>query len=185
MDASDVTQVLIQVQAGKPGASDRLLTLLYNELRDLAAARLRHEKPGQTLQATALVHEAYLKLTSNQGHESWDSRHHFFAAAAEAMRRILIDNARRKNALKRGGQLQQASVDLDQSPAPEDDVPLLDLDEALERLESHDSQAASLVKLRFFTGLTVAQAAEVLGLSQRSAERVWAYAKAWLYERLK
>ncbi|MFK7735495.1 MAG: ECF-type sigma factor [Pirellulaceae bacterium] len=184
MTASDVTQVLMQVQAGRDGASERLLTMLYDELRELAAAKLRREKPGQTLQATALVHEAYLRLTEGQNQDSWDSRHHFFASAAEAMRRILIDNARRKNALKRGGDLQQASIDLDQSPASEADVALLDLDEALEKLEDHDDQAASLVKLRYFTGLTVAQSAEILGMSQRSTERLWAYAKAWLYERL-
>lgn len=175
----------MQVQAGRAGASERLLTMLYDELRELAAAKLRREKPGQTLQATALVHEAYLRLTDGHDSDSWDSRHHFFASAAEAMRRILIDNARRKNALKRGGDLQQASIDLDQSPASETDLSLLELDEALEELEDHDAQAASLVKLRYFTGLTVAQSAEILGMSQRSAERLWAYAKAWLFERLR
>src|SRR5438876_4090045 len=166
---SDVTRILAAIEQGDPHASGQLLPLVYDELRKLAAQRLAQEKPGQTLQATALVHEAYLRLVDVDKAQQWNSRGHFFAAAAEAMRRILIDNARRKQAEKHGGGRQR--VDLDQAEAvaaapPED---LLALDEALDRLTQHDPAAGNLVKLRYFAGLSVEQAADVLGLSRTNA----------------
>jgi len=176
---SDVTQILGQIESGDPSAAEQLLPLVYHELRKLAAARLAQEKPGQTLQATALVHEAYLRLVGG-GQENWNSRGHFFAAAAEAMRRILIGQARRKASLKAGGPCQR--VDLDDAE-PEIQGPQLDLlalDEALHQLAARDCRAAELVKLRFFAGLTMPQAAEALGVSLGTAENDWAYAKSWL-----
>ena len=180
---SDVTRILSELEQGDVSAAHRLLPLVYGELRQLAAAKLSHERPGQTLQATALVHEAYLRLVDVEYQQRWDTRNHFFAAAAEAMRRILVEEARRKAALKRGGQcnLQPLEVEI---PAPECPGEFLALAESLERLEQEDPLAAQLVKLRYFTGLTTAQAAEVLDVSKRTAERLFAYARAWLFHDL-
>jgi RNA polymerase sigma factor (TIGR02999 family) len=177
---SDVTRILSAVEHGDPRAADQLLPLVYDELRRLAAQKMAQEAPGQTLQATALVHEAYARLVGPGGGRDWDSRGHFFAAAAEAMRRILVENARRKAADKRGGAL--ARVDLADAdvPAPADSEDLLALDEALTRLAATDPQAADLVKLRYFAGLPAAEAAAALGMSPRTADRTWAYARAWL-----
>jgi RNA polymerase sigma factor (TIGR02999 family) len=179
---SEVTRILSAIEQGDPHAVAQLLPLVYDELRQLAAQRLAQEKPGQTLQATALVHEAYLRLVDTQN--AWESRRHFFGAAAEAMRRILIDQARRKDSIKHGGG--RARMDLDEAlmvgDEPRDD--LLSLDELLDQLAGADPQAAELVKLRFFAGLTGDQAAEVLGMPSRSADRLWAYARAWLFEKL-
>lgn len=176
---NDVTRVLSAIERGDAQAPERLLPLVYEELRRLAAAKLARESPGQTLQATALVHEAYLRLLGPGG-SSWNSRGHFFAAAAEAMRRILVENARRKATVRAGGG--QHRVDLDEiEPAIRDpDVDLLALNEALDRLESKDSRKAQLVKLRYFAGLTNAEAAEALGVSTSTADNDWAYAKSWL-----
>ena len=177
---SDVTHILSQIESGDPSAADKLLPLVYDELRKLAAAKLAQEKPGQTLQATALVHEAYLRLVGTPTGENWNNRGHFFGAAAEAMRRILIGQARRKASRKAGGQ--QDRVDLS-DVEPEIAGPQLDLmalDEALERLAVRDPRATALIKLRFFAGLTMAQAAEALGISIATAENDWAYAKSWL-----
>jgi RNA polymerase sigma factor (TIGR02999 family) len=177
---TDVTRILSAIEQGDPQAAEQLLPLVYDELRKLAAERLAQEKPGQTLQATALVHEAYLRLVDVEGAQHWNSRGHFFAAAAEAMRRILVDNARRKQSKKRGGD--RVRLDLDQfAPATSerlDDV--LDIDAALAGLTRADSQAAELVKLRYFAGLSIPQAAAALGVSPRSADFLWAYARAWL-----
>ena len=175
------TQILSEIEHGDPAAAERLLPLVYAELRQLAAQKLRHEKPGQTLQATALVHEAYLRLFGGQGaQQHWDSREHFFAAAAEAMRRILIENARRKHRLKHGGDRQQIAL-LDEDLAVHDSPDeLLALDEALTNLALDDPTAAQLVQLRFFAGLSIEQAAEVLGCSRATAYRQWSYARAWL-----
>ncbi len=178
MDA--ITQVLSAIEQGDPNAAEQLLPLVYDELRKLAAQKLAQEKPGQTLQATALVHEAYLRLVGADKIGHWNGRGHFFAAAAEAMRRILIDNARRKQAGKHGGGLQR--VDLDRAEAvaaapPED---LLALDDILDRLTRHDAAAAQLVKLHYFAGLSVEEAGEVLGLSRTSAYRLWTFVRAWL-----
>src|SRR5262249_51799735 len=158
---------------------DQLLPLVYDELRQLAAQRLAHEKPGQTLQATALVHEAYLRLVGTDPQQPWDSRGHFFAAAAEAMRRILVENARRKRGLKHGGDLHRQPLDPDGIAAPEVADDLLALDEALTRLAATEPQVAELVKLRYFAGLTVPQAAAQLQNSPRTADAWWSYAKAW------
>jgi RNA polymerase sigma factor (TIGR02999 family) len=178
---ADVTRILNAVEQGQPGAADELFPLLYDELRRLAIQKLSHERPGQTLQATALVHEVYLRLTGSKG-QSWNNRGQFFAAAAEAMRRILIDNARRKKSLKRGGNWEQVSLDdvvvvNDRGIAVDD---LLSLDEALDRLSQADAKVAELVKLRFFAGLTGKQAGEVLGISHNTADAYWAYARGWL-----
>jgi RNA polymerase sigma factor (TIGR02999 family) len=181
---SDVTQILSEIEHGDPAAAERLLPLVYDELRKLAASKLAQEKPGQTLQATALVHEAYLRLVGSDPSQQWDNRWHFFAAAAEAMRRITINRARDKKRLKRGGNfrridLEQAEMALDSN---EDD--LIALDEALDELEHEDVVAAQVVKLRFFAGLKQREVATALGISLRSAERQWAFAQAWLYDRL-
>jgi RNA polymerase sigma factor (TIGR02999 family) len=181
---NDVTRILSAIEQGDPRAAGQLLPLVYDELRKLAAQRLAKEKPGQTLQATALVHEAYLRLVGSGRDRSWDSRGHFFAAASEAMRRILVDNARRKQSLKRGCGQARLGLDHLDVAAPEACDDLLALDEALSRFARTDPQAAELVKLRFFAGLTVKQAAEVLGVSPRTADLVWAYAKAWLFQEL-
>jgi RNA polymerase sigma factor (sigma-70 family) len=199
---SDVTQILSRIDAGDPSAAESLLPLVYDELRKLAAAKLAHEKPGQTLQATALVHEAYLRLVGPAGPDpgvgdqepsatepapgsrfstpAFNSRGHFFAAAAEAMRRILVEQARRKGRLKRGGDRQR--VDLDQlslsEPEASDDV--LAIHEALTKLEAEDARAAQLVKLRFFAGMSLTEAADALGMSRTSAYDEWAYVRAWL-----
>lgn len=184
MGNSDVTQILNRLELGEAHASEKLLPLVYHELRRLAAQRLQNERAGQTLQATALVHEVYLRLVDTAHQQCWDSRRHFFAAAAEAMRRILIENARRKQTAKRGGGWFRKSVEPTDIEAPESTVDLLALDEALERLETEEPQAAKLVKLRYFSGLTVPQAAEILDISTRSAERLWTFAKAWLFREL-
>ncbi len=174
---SDATRLLSAAGAGDPAAAEQLLPLVYDELRRLAARRLAHERPGQTLDATALVHEAYLRLVGDQ---QFEGRGHFFAAAAEAMRRILIESARRKRSQKRGGGLVRREYDPSQLAAPEDPDDLLALDEALGKLATMDAQAAQLVRLRYFAGLTVKQAAEVMGVSPRTADFLWAYARAWL-----
>jgi RNA polymerase sigma factor (TIGR02999 family) len=176
----DVTRILADLARGDRHAAGQLLPLVYDELRKLAAARLALEAPGQSLQATALVHEAYLRLVGSDPDRPFDGRGHFFAAAAEAMRRILIDRARDRKRLKRGGSRRRVQIDLDNLLAapPGDDV--LALDEALSALAREDPEAAELVKLRAFAGLTLAQAAEVLGIGRRTADRDWAYARAWL-----
>jgi RNA polymerase sigma factor (TIGR02999 family) len=181
---SDVTQILSQIESGDPSAADELLPLVYEELRKLAAAKLAREKPGQTLQATALVHDAYVRLVDVEKAQHWDSRRHFFAAAAEAMRRILVESARRRQSVKHGGQ--RARIDLNEALVVQGNPPhdLVELDELLEQLSHADPRAAELVKLRFFAGLTGDQAAEVLGVSARSADQLWAYARAWLFEKL-
>src|SRR4051812_48040510 len=177
---SDVTRMLSQIELGDPQAADKLLPLVYSELRKLAAAKLAMEKPGQTLQATALVHEAYLRLVDSKVEASWDNRGHFFAAAAEAMRRILVENARHKKSKKAGGdwqRLELADVDL-ATRRPHVDV--LVLSDALDKLHPRDPRKAALVKLRFFAGLTNEQAALALGISTATADNDWAYAKSWL-----
>ena len=181
---SDVTQILDALESGDAGAADRLLPLVYEELRKLAADRLRQERPGQTLDATALVHEAYLRLVGDDPAKPWDGRGHFFAAASEAMRRILVNRAREKARLRRGGGRERVDLDLGAiaGEAPDDD--LIALDEALGELEIHDPVCARLVALRFFAGLGQGEAAEAMGLPRRTADRHWAYARAWLYDRL-
>jgi RNA polymerase sigma factor (TIGR02999 family) len=181
---SDVTHILSQIEQGKVGAADELLPLVYRELRKLAALRLGQEGPGQTLQATALVHEAYLRLLGAVEVQSWSSRGHFFAAAAESMRRILVDHARRKQCLKKGGDRQRESLSELEIAAPEVGADLLALDEALEQLEEQDPLAAKLVKLRYFAGLTIPQAAEALEISPRKADFLWSFARAWLRNRI-
>ena len=180
---SAVTQ-LLDAAAGDPAAAADLLPLVYEELRSLAAARLAAEKPGQTLQATALVHEAYLRLVGPSGGPDWNGRGHFFAAAAEAMRRILIEAARRKARTKRGGGRKRIELDdlaIQAEPPPDD---LLAVDDALDRLAAVAPRAAALVKLRFYAGLTGDEAAAALGVSPRTADAIWAYARAWLYDHL-
>jgi RNA polymerase sigma factor (TIGR02999 family) len=191
----EVTQILAEIDRGDPKAAEKLLPLVYDELRRLAAQKLAQEAPGQTLQATALVHEAYVRLVSSppghllsggdKGESQWNSRGHFFAAAAEAMRRILINQARDKKRLKRGGGYKR--VDLDQLAVADNagDDELIALDDALERLTLVSKPCAELIKLRFFAGLTQSEAALALGLPQRTAARYWAYARAWLYEALR
>ena len=177
---NDITRVLSAIEQGDPQAAAQLLPLVYDELRKLAAQRLAQETPGQTLQATALVHEAYLRLVDTQKIQAWNSRGHFFAAAAEAMRRILVEQARRKQADKRGGRRRRIELnDADVAYTPPD-ADLLDIDEALTRLASEDSQAAQLIQLRYFGGLSVEDAAEVVGLSRSSAYEHWAYARVRL-----
>lgn len=180
----DVTLILDAIQHGDRQATERLIPLVYDELRRLAASRLAKEAANQTLQATELVHEAYLRLVGAEP-QTWEGRRHFFGAAAEAMRRILIDRARRRQRLKHGGQFQRVSTDDIELPAalPSDD--LVALDEALDQLAGVDAPAAELVKLRFFAGLTQTQIAEVLGVSRRTADNLWAFAKAWLYRALR
>jgi RNA polymerase sigma factor (TIGR02999 family) len=175
---------LSSIDGGNPRAAEQLLPLVYDELRKLAAHRLAHEQPDQTLQATALVHEAYLRLAGRDPAQHWNGRGHFFAAAAEAMRRILVERARQKQGPTRGGGVRRVELRGDDAVAPEIPEDLLALDEALARLEQHDSTAASVVKLRFFGGLTLPQAAEALGISLRTAERNWTYARTWLHRQL-
>ena len=178
---TDVTRILNAIEQGEAQATDKLLPLVYEELRVLASQRLSQEKPGQTLQATALVHEAYIRLIGIEA-QNWKSRGHFFAAAAEAMRRILVENARRKKSLKHGGGHQRINIDeavlMDCQNVSADD--LIALDEVLQKFFEKDSIKAELVKLRYFAGLTIEQTAEVLGISQATAKRYWAYARAWL-----
>ena len=181
---SDVTRILSEIQSGDLSAAEQLLPLVYDELRKLAAHKLAQENPGQTLQATALVHEAYLRLVDIDGAPYWNSRGHFFGAAAEAMRRILVDNARQKLAAKRGGQVQRVGMDEDRIVAPSRNVDLIALDEALNELAIHDSRKAELVKLRYFAGLTIRQAADALQISESTADADWAYAKSWLRVRI-
>jgi RNA polymerase sigma factor (TIGR02999 family) len=190
---SDVTRILSAIEQGDPQAAEQLWPIVYQELRQLAAQRLAQEKPGQTLQATALVHEAYLRLVANPGGESggdparWECRGHFFAAAAEAMRRILIDQARCKRSAKRGGDLQRLPLDEVAALTTPEGTPredLLALDEALQQLEAEDPVKARLVKLRFFAGVTLQDAAGMLGVSPATAKRYWVYARSWLYGKL-
>jgi len=180
---SDVTRILNAIEGGDPKAVDQLLPLVYEELRRLAARRMAREKPGQTLQATALVHEAYIRLVGSEA-QNWTGRTQFFTAAAEAMRRILIENTRRKQSLKRGGARKRA--DLDEAvlavEGPSEDI--LALDEALTRLARDEPVTAELVKLRYFVGLTLEQAAELLGITRRTATRHWTFAQAWLYKQI-
>jgi len=181
---SDVTEILMAIDKGDPHAAEQLLPLVYDELRKLAAHRLAQETPGQTLQATALVHEAYLRLVDQEQVAHWDNRRHFFAAAAEAMRRILIEAARRKGRLKRqGDRLRLDLSDLDIESVERSDS-LLALDEALDRLSAADARAGELVKLRYFAGFTNAEVASLLQISPRKATQIWAYARAWLLEEL-
>ena len=177
---TDVTQILSRIESGDPAAAEQLLPLVYDELRRLAAHRLAQEKPGQTLQPTALVHEAYLRLVGANQAAQWNGRGHFFAAAAEAMRRILVENARRRGRAKHGGDRNRLQLEPSQIAAPQLAEELLQLDEALARLGDHDPQAAELVKLRYFAGLTIPQAAEILGVSPRKADFIWSFARAWL-----
>jgi RNA polymerase sigma factor (TIGR02999 family) len=177
---SDVTRILNAVDRGDPHAAEQLLPLVYDELRRLAAGKIADEKPGQTLQATALVHEAYVRLVDVKQAEQWNSRGHFFAAAAEAMRRILVERARRAGRSKRGGELTRHGVDDVEIAAPVEPAEVLAVDESLDKLASHNDQAAQLVKLRYFAGLTIREAADVLGVSSRKADQIWAYARAWL-----
>lgn len=179
---ADVTQILNAIEQGDPKAAAELLPLVYDELRKLAAARLADEKPGQTLQPTALVHEAYVRLIGPDPDQHWGGRAHFFAAAAEAMRRILLDAARRKGRAKRGGGMVRHDLDGIDPAAPENSDDLLAIDEALGRLGAADPQAAELVRLRFYAGLPIPEIARILGISPRTADRTWAYARAWLHQ---
>jgi len=186
---SEVTHILSAIEQGDPHAAAQLLPLVYDELRLLAAQKLAQEAPGQTLQATALVHEAYVRLVANNADQSpaeqhWDNRRHFFAAAAEAMRRILLDRARDKHRLKRGGGWQRLRLDHLDLPVNEPPDDLLDLDDALQKLAHEDALCADLVKLRFFAGLTLEEAARSLGIPRRSADRYWAFARSWLFDAL-
>ena len=180
---SGVTHILSQIEAGDPSAADLLLPLVYSELRKLAALRLAHEKPGQTLQATALVHEAYLRLVDVEKAHKWNSRGHFFAAAAEAMRRILVERARARRSIKHGGEFRRIELDQVATACENRSQDVLEVSELLDQLAAVDSQAAELVKLRFFAGLTGDQCSEVLGVSPRTVDNIWKYAKAWLYDR--
>jgi RNA polymerase sigma factor (TIGR02999 family) len=182
---TDVTHILSAIEQGDPQAPERLLPLVYDELRKLAAQKLAQEKPGQTLQATALVHEAYLRLVDRDKVQHWNSRGHFFGAAAEAMRRILVDQARKKRSRKRGGGLERLPLEEVEIGAPEPTVDLLAVNDALEKFEGIDKAAADLVKLRYYAGLTLPQAAEALGISTSTADRQWAYARAWLHAELR
>jgi RNA polymerase sigma factor (TIGR02999 family) len=180
---AELTQLLNSIERGDTTASSELGRLVYDELRKLAAQKMAREAPGQTLQATALVHEAWLRL-GGEAQQTWQNRSHFFAAAAEAMRRILIDRARRKQAIRHGGHLERADADAVEIAAAENDDQLLAVHEALDRLAAHDPVKAELVKLRYFVGLTIGQAAEVLGISEPTAKRYWSYARAWLYREI-
>ena len=177
---TDVTQILRRIEQGDAVAAKQLLPLVYDELRKLAVLKMAQESPGQTLQATALVHEAYLRLVDVDQPQHWDGRGHFFAAAAESMRRILVENARRKGRVKHGGELDRIDIDSVPVIAPQIHEDLVALDEALDRLKVIDPQAVELVHLRYFVGLSGAEAAEMMGISTRTAERVWAFGKAWL-----
>lgn len=180
---SDVTRILDRVKQGDAKAAEELLPLVYEELRKLASAKMADEKPGQTLQPTALVHEAYLRLVGTD-QPQWNSRGHFFGAATEAMRRILVENARRKSRVKHGGKLQRIDISELDVAITADDETLLLVNEALEKLSEVDPTGAQLIKLRFFAGLSNVQAAKILGIAERTAKRNWAYARAWLYDKL-
>ncbi len=181
---SDITHILSQIELGEVVAADELLPLVYSELRQMAAAQMIKEEPGQTLQATALVHEAYMRLLGSDTAASFANRRHFFAAAAEAMRRILIEQARRKHSIKRGGKLRrQEMVDLPEVESG-DPIDVMELSEALDRLNAHDAEAAELVKLKYFVGLTTSELAKLLDQSERSIERLWVYAKSFLRKEL-
>ena len=179
-----VTRILSAIEHGDPHAAEQLLPLVYDELRKLAAAKLVHERPGQTLEATALVHEAYLRLVDTEQAQHWNSRGHFFAAAAEAMRRILVEQARRRTAQKRGGQVEREVLDESAVAAPVPDERLLAVHEALDDLAFVDREAATLVKLRVFAGMTIEEIAQVQGISARTVKRDWTYARAWLGRQL-
>ena len=181
---TEVSELLEAIVSGDPDASAQLLPLVYDDLRRLAARQLAHEAPGQTLDPTSLVHEAYLRLVSTEKEAHWDSRGHFFAAAAEAMRRILVESARHKSRLKRGGGLERIDLSELAEPAQEDPVDLLALDEALKKLETQHPQKAQVVKLRFFAGCSLEETAQALGISRATAQRSWAYARAWLFGQL-
>jgi RNA polymerase sigma factor (TIGR02999 family) len=181
---SEVTRILSAIERGDPHAPEQLLPLVYDDLRKLAAQRLAQEKPGQTLQATALVHDAYLRLVDTDAVQHWNSRGHFFAAAAEAMRRILVDNARRKRSRKHGGELVRQDLDALEIAIPEIPEDLVALDEALNKLAATDKAAADLVHLRFFAGLPLPEVAQLLGISPRTADRLWAYTRAWLHQEM-
>jgi RNA polymerase sigma factor (TIGR02999 family) len=181
---TDVTHILLQIETGDPSAADDLLPVVYQELRRLAAKKLRREPSGQTLQATALVHEAFLRLVDGEKVQRWNSRGHFFCAAAEAMRRILVERARRKNTVKAGGDFDRVELNDGQLADPEPSVDLIALDDALNELAARDERKAELVKLRFFAGLTMREAAHSLGVSESTADADWAYAKSWLRLRM-
>ncbi len=180
---NDVTQILQQIETGDPSAAEQLLPLVYEELRKMAAAKMAHESPDHTLQATALVHEAYVRLVDSDRAQHWNSRGHFFSAAAESMRRILVEYARHRQRLKHGGEFAEVDLDSDASESKNDSV-VLYVSDSLEALAVQSAQAAELVKLRFFAGFSLPQAAEMLGVSSRTADRLWAYAKAWLHREL-
>jgi RNA polymerase sigma factor (TIGR02999 family) len=181
----DLTQVLAAASAGDVQAADNLLPMVYDELRRIAAQQMAREKPGQTLQATSLVHEAYLRIVSPVGQQVWANRRHFFAAAAEAMRRILVESARRKRRLRHGGDRERVDLEEFELPIEPPHEDLLALDEAFEQFAVEEPQKAELVKLRFFAGLEEQEAADVLGISRTTAARYWAYARAWLFDRLR
>ncbi len=181
----DVTLILSQIEQGDPNAAEQLLPLVYEELRKLAAQKLINEKPGQTLQATALVHEAYIRLVDVERAQQWDSRGHFFVAAAEAMRRILLNRARDKGRMKRGGELRRIDLDKIEIAVGTPDDDLLALDEAVERLAEENRECAHVVKMRFFAGLSAEEAANALGIAKSTADRYWAYARAWLFAELR
>jgi RNA polymerase sigma factor (TIGR02999 family) len=181
----EVTRILSAIERGDPHAAEQLLPLVYDELRKLAAQKLAQEKPGQTLQATALVHEAYLRLVGQDGAQHWNSRGHFFAAVGEAMRRILVEQARRRVATKRGGQGLREVLDPDAIAAPGPDEQVLAVHDALDELAQVDPDAAVLVKLRFFGGMTMGETADALGISVRSAQDLWSYARTWLRRRMR
>jgi RNA polymerase sigma factor (TIGR02999 family) len=182
---SDVTRILSQIETGDHSAAEQLLPLVYEELRKLAAARLANEKPGQTLQATALVHEAYLRLVDVEAVQHWNSRGHFFAAAAEAMRRLLLNHARDRGRLKRGGHRQRVDLENVELAVDASHEDLQALDESIESLAAENSECANVVKLRFFAGLTIDEVAAVLGVSPSTVKRHWAYARAWLFDSLR
>ena len=181
---SDVTRILQAIEQGQPHAAEELLPLVYDELRKLAAQKMANEAAGQTLQPTALVHEAWLRLAGNAAGQRWDNRGHFFAAAAEAMRRILIENARRKARQKRGGDWERVDLENLQLALESDPLTLLSIDEALDQLAREQPEKAELVKLRFFAGLSLPEAAKALGLSETTAKRHWSFARAWLFDRI-
>jgi RNA polymerase sigma factor (TIGR02999 family) len=181
----EVTRILSAIERGDEQAAEQLLPLVYDELRKLAALKLAQEKPGQTLQATALVHEAYLRLVGQKEAQHWNSRGHFFAAVGEAMRRILVEQARRRAAAKRGGQVAREALEPDEIAAPGPDEQILAVHDALDELAGADPDAAVLVKLRFFGGMTMGEAADVLGISVRSAQDLWSYSRTWLRRRMR